>query len=126
MVGAACCVGMALLTACTRQAVPGAETPSPMSEARDVTVEIDNENFSDVTIYWIRNQDTSNPGRVGYVTGFSKKTFTFRWSSGELEFRIDFLAGGSVFTQALAVDPGDSLNLVVTPDLHRRAVVRSR
>jgi len=55
------------------------------------------------------------------VPGFGSRDFTFSWSDGELAFLIDFLSIGSVATQNLAVSPGDTLNLVVTPELHRRA-----
>ena len=100
----------------------GPEVPSAWAEAREVSVHIKNENYTDVTVYSIRNQDRASVTRVGYVPGFGSRDFTFSWSEGELAFLIEFLALGSVATPNLAVNPGDTLNLVVTPELHRRAI----
>ena len=102
----------------------GPEVPSPWAEAREVAVHVKNENYTDVTVYSVRNQDRASVTRVGYVPGFGSRDFTFSWSDGELAFLIEFLALGSVATQTLAVNPGDTLNLVITPELHRRAASR--
>ena len=112
--------GFACASAQTSQSTQP-ELPSAWAEAREVAVHITNENYTDVTVYSIRNQDRASVTRVGYVPGFGSRDFTFSWSDGELAFLIEFLALGSVATQNLAVNPGDTLNLVVTPDLHRRA-----
>ena len=85
---------------------------------RDLTLSVRNQNFYDATLYAIA------PGhyrqRLGFVTGNSEDTFTFRWSAIELRIEIDLLSVGSTVTEPLPVDEGDELELIITPDLHRR------
>jgi hypothetical protein len=91
--------------------------PSP-NRSRDLNLLVKNQNFYDATLYAI------GPGgsrqRLGRITGNSEDTFTFRWSSLELRIEIDLLSVGSTVTDALPVDEGDDLELIITPDLHRR------
>jgi hypothetical protein len=93
----------------------GQQSPSGQ---REITLVARNQNFYDATLYAI------GPGgsrqRLGRVSGNSDETFSFRWSSMELRIEIDLLSVGSTFTDALPIDEGDELELIITPDLHRR------
>lgn len=112
MLGLACLIG----------AAPGGGLPTPaVAQVRDsvtrrgISLEVDNQNFYDATIYAVR------PGlrqRVGYVTGEGKHTFSFRWPDGDLRLEIDLLAVGSYYTQVMDVEQGDQLQLTVLPYLH--------
>ncbi len=85
--------------------------------SRYLTVEVDNQNFYDATIYAVR------PGmrlRVGRVVGFNKETFEFAWPDLELRFEIALLSVGSYYTWSLPVERGDQLALTILPDLHLR------
>jgi hypothetical protein len=108
--------------ACLIGAAPGGGGPTPaVAQVQDsvtrrgISLEVDNQNFYDATIYAVR------PGlrqRVGYVTGEGKDTFTFRWPDGDLQVEIDLLAVGSYYTQVMDVQQGDELQLTVLPYLH--------
>ena len=91
---------------------------SPESAARDITLVTDNQNFYDETLYAIGLGGTRQ--RLGIVAGNSKESFVFRWSALELRIEIDLLSVGSTFTDALPIDEGDELKLIITPDLHLR------
>ena len=85
------------------------------SVPRGVSLEVDNQNFYDATIYAVR------PGlrqRVGYVTGEQKSTFSFRWPDGDLRLEIDLLSVGSYYTQVMDVQQVDELQPTVLPYLH--------
>lgn len=79
------------------------------SETQRVTVEVINQNFNDGNIYAVYSG--GNRERLGTVGGNSRRTFTFRYSSGELRFRIDYIGGGSIDTPGETVRPGDVLEL---------------
>lgn len=98
--------------------LPGRSPGEDLGEeepARYLTVEVDNQNFYDATIYAVR------PGirlRVGRVGGFSKETFRFLWPEGDLRFEIALLSVGSYYTWSMPVERGDQLALTILPDLH--------
>ena len=112
LVGVACLVG----------AAPGAGAPHvAAAQAQDsvsprtISLDVENQNFYDATIYAVR------PGlrqRVGYVNGEGKSTFSFRWPDGDLQLEIRLLAVGSYYTQVMDVQQGDELQLTVLPYLH--------
>jgi hypothetical protein len=77
---------------------------------------VENQNFYDATVFALARSGEQR--RLGIVTGNSEGTFTFRWVQDELRVIIRLLAGGSTATEPILVNPGDSLNLVITPDLH--------
>lgn len=111
-----------LSAVCLAGAAPGGGVPSPAAAQvqdsvpeRGLSIEVDNQNFYDATIYAVR------PGlrqRVGYVTGEQKGKFAFRWPDGDLRLEIDLLAVGSYYTQVMDVQQGDELQLTVLPYLH--------
>lgn len=81
-----------------------------------ITLRVDNQNYYDATVYAVT--DAGEQQRVGRVTGLSRGTFTFRWLHNDLRVLIQLLADGSAVTPSVIVTPGDSLNLVIQPDLH--------
>jgi hypothetical protein len=91
---------------------------SPARASRDITLVAKNQNFYDATLHAI------GPGGsrqlIGRVMGNSEESFVFRWSSVELRIEIELLSVGSTVTEPLPVDEGDELELIITPDLHRR------
>src|SRR5574341_1445583 len=89
------------------------EEPEP---APILTLHVDNQNFYDATVYAMARSGERQ--RLGVVTGNGQATFTFRWLQSEVRVLIRLLAGGSTATDAILVNPGDSLNLVIQPDLH--------
>jgi hypothetical protein len=91
----------------------GEEEPRP---APILTLHVENQNFYDATLYALA--PSGERQRLGIVTGNSQGTFTFRWPQDELRVIIQLLAGGSTATDPILVNPGDSLNLIITPDLH--------
>jgi hypothetical protein len=91
---------------------------SPESVSRDITLVAKNQNFYDATLHAIGLGGTRR--LLGRVAGNSEESFVFRWSSVELRIEIDLLSVGSTVTEALPVDEGDDLELIITPDLHRR------
>lgn len=93
----------------------GDEEPAPKPV---LTLRVENQNFYDATVYAL--SDGGERQRLGRVTGLSHGTFTFRWLHDELRVIIQLLAGGSAVTQPVLVNPGDSLNLVIQPDLQLR------
>lgn len=91
---------------------------SPDRASRDITLVAKNQNFYDATLHAIGLGGTRQ--RLGNVAGNSEESFVFRWSSVELRIEIDLLSVGSTVTEPLPVDEGDELELIITPDLHRR------
>ncbi len=82
---------------------------------REISIEVKNDNFHDATLYAIRSGLRL---RLGFVTGFNKDTFKFRWPEGDLRIEIDFIAGGRYYSQVMDVQPGDELALTILPSLH--------
>jgi hypothetical protein len=81
-----------------------------------ITLRVENQNYNDATVYAVT--DAGEQQRIGRVTGLSHDTFRFRWLHNDLRVLIQLLADGSAVTQPVVVTPGDSLNLVIQPDLH--------
>ncbi len=93
-----------------RGAAPGAPDRIP--------VEVENQNFYEATIYAITNAARVRIGRVGgNASGVLSAPFP---ATGQLGFEIRLLAVGAYSTHSVAVVPGDTVHLVVPPDLHRR------
>ncbi len=89
------------------------EEPRP---APILTLHVENQNFYDATLYALARSGERQ--RLGVVTGNSQATFSFRWLQDEVRVVIQLLAGGSTATEPILVNPGDSLNLIISPDLH--------
>ncbi len=86
------------------------EAPQP-----EICLEVQNDNFHDATVYAVRSGLRQ---RLGYVVGFHKGTFKFRWPPGDLRVEIDLLAAGHYYTQVMDVSEGDELQLTIQPNLH--------
>lgn len=104
-----------LLCACGLVGGAGGGEDEPRPEPI-LTLHVENQNFYDATLYALsRGGDRQ---RLGVVGGNNQATFTFRWLQDELRVVIQLLAGGSTATEPILVNPGDSLNLIIQPDLH--------
>ena len=80
-----------------------------------VHVEVDNQNFSDATVYVLSN---SGRQRLGIVRGKTKETFVARFASvGDVRLRVRLLAGASFTTEPMITSPGETLLLVVPASL---------
>lgn len=81
-----------------------------------LTLYVENQNFYDATLYALSRGGERQ--RLGVVGGNNHATFTFRWLQDELRVMIQLLAGGATATETMLVSPGDSLQLIIQPDLH--------
>lgn len=86
-----------------------------------VTVEVENQNFYDATIYAIGDGSRS---RLGTVVGNTRQKFRLPWVPRDVRFEIRLQAGGTFTTHSLPVNPGDQLHLTVTMDLSLSTVRR--
>jgi len=88
------------VSACSN--LPGPENgPAPTA---DVSVVVENRNFSDATIY---ATDGDNRVRVGRVTGKTTEEFSFKWYRSEVYMVVDFTGGGQLFSPRQVVVPGE-------------------
>src|SRR5574341_543694 len=109
-------LGAALtLCACGLGGGGGAAEEEPLPEPI-LTLHVENQNFYDATLYALSRGGERQ--RLGVVGGNNQASFTFRWLHDEVRVAIQLLAGGSTVTEPILVSPGDSLNLIITPDLH--------
>lgn len=110
----------AVLAACGAARSP-ASTPEPGTtlEQNELTVEVENQNFYDATIY---AYDGGHRQRLGRVVGKTTESFTFRWSKQQLRMIIDFTGAGSIVSDELPVSPGedDNLKLIIGSADHQR------
>lgn len=94
----------------------GAQAAKPAGKAaRSIAITVHNDNFHDATVYALR------PGlrqRLGWIRGYGKDSFTFRWPAGDLRLEIDLLANGRYYTQVMDVSEGDELELTILATLH--------
>jgi hypothetical protein len=87
----------------------------------EITLDVENYNFNDVTLY---ATTVGIRERVGRVPGSGRETFTFRWPRQSLQMQIVFLSGGRVVTETMPVMPGDRLELVIEQAAGDRAILR--
>lgn len=74
-----------------------------------VLITVDNQNFLDVRVYWVRAGGVER--RLGVVNGHGAGQFPIPWDPGDLQVRFDFIGGGGLITQRLRVQPGSILEL---------------
>jgi hypothetical protein len=81
--------------------------------AETIDVTIQNQNFYDATItaLW----EGGSRERLGIVTGLTTRTFTIDTRSDALRFEIDFLAGGDFVGELIPANPGDHIELTLSP-----------
>jgi hypothetical protein len=85
-----------------------------------VRIYVTNLNFSDATL-WAVTQGSRR--KLGILTGKTEGTFTLPWETSlDLQIEIDLLAGPRCTTRAMAVDPGDDIELIIDQDLARSSL----
>ena len=90
----------------------------PADEREEISVEVQNQNFYQATVYAYR---AGNRARLGVVESQSTRSFEFVWITGDLRFLIDFFANGCILTESVAVDRGEEVLLILEPQDYRRA-----
>ena len=92
------------------------------AEGATITLEVENRDFSDVTLYALPGRDgPSVMRRIGTVLGNSSEAYSISGDlAGALRIRITTAAGANCVTQPLDVRPGDTLKLVIDLDFYGR------
>jgi len=106
-----CAVVVWFVAACAGRAVPAAF--GDVDHDAVVTITVQNDDYSDATIYanWhgVRR-------RVGMVIGKTTETFVTPWRDYEVVLEVDFVGGGGLRAAAeFSVNPGDHLDFVIMP-----------
>lgn len=106
-----CAVVVVSAAACAGGAAPAAFGGVPQDPV--VTITVQNDDYSDATIYanWrgVRR-------RVGMVIGKTTETFVTPWRDYEVVLEVDFVGGGGLRAAAeFSVNPGDHLDFVIMP-----------
>ena len=91
----------------------------------ELSLEVENHNWSDVVIYLLRS---GQPQRIGMVTAHSTSTFVFPYrrlgASGNSRLSAYPIGGGSAFnSENLLVQPGQSIKWTLETDLSRSSLV---
>ncbi len=89
-----------------RRAPPGIGS----EPSRNVTVFVDNLDFSDARIYISTGGGRT---RLGSVSGKTRQRFTREWRLPTIGFEVDLLGGGNYRTQELAVAAGEVFDLLI-------------
>jgi hypothetical protein len=110
---------LALVNAACGARQAGVEGPEA-GLAREVTIEVENQNFNDARIYLV---EFGRRTRLGNVPGNTTRVFRFRSVPQQVRFRVDFIGAGEFTTTGIEISPGDELVLIVTSTSHR---LRSR
>ena len=84
----------------------------------DYRIEVRNQNFNGVNVY-LYSDGFKN--RLGTVTGNQTRTFPFDWLYPEVRILFDFVGGGCVRTESMAVVRGDDLLLIIGANDHRNS-----
>jgi hypothetical protein len=91
--------------------------------AREITIEVQNMNFSDARLYAIRDGQRLSIGMVG---GKQNATLRVPWDfNQQLRIEMNLLAGPTCVTEALPVDAGDVLELQI-PGVFGRSSICAR
>lgn len=113
--------GAALVLALTACASGGGKSASgnPFAQAgegeAEIRILVRNFNYNDANV-WAVVRDARRE-RLGTVTGKSENTFTLRWSfTDALRLEFDLIGGVRCLTDALAVDPGEIIELQISVD----------
>lgn len=101
---------------CAATGASGGDNPfQGAAGSRAVTIEVENLNFNDATVW------AESPGgqhRLGVVSGKSNRTFTLEWTRAQqLNLRIRLTGGGECRTRSVTTDPGDSFQVQVPVNL---------
>jgi hypothetical protein len=91
------------------------------SQFQPITVQVENQNFNDVTVFLVWNTDRR---RLGVVNGNTRSNFTSQWYGPTLELEIDVLAGRRYRSERISVNPGDELIAEIPSTLERIRIYR--
>ena len=95
-----------------------APTPSPAYLLAEVSVEVENRNWSDITIYLMTG---GLPQRLGMVTALSHASFGFPSqrlnTSGSVRLRALPVAGRPFTSETILVQPGQAIMWTLETDL---------
>ena len=80
------------------------------SGAREIQVEVRNNNFNQANIT-ARGQAIQR--RLGRVSGNDQGRFTLQWTGGLLYFEVELLGGGGCVTSQVSVEAGQTVRVVV-------------
>jgi hypothetical protein len=91
----------------------GRDLPPMMGRGRNepVKLTVQNQRFEDAAIY--ANWRGGKRQRVGLAIGTTSTTFEFPWVSEIITFDVDFIAADGYQVDAIEVNPGDHLDLVI-------------
>ncbi len=104
-----------VLAACAgRRTAP---RPEP-DDQPDYRIEVRNQNFNGVNVYLYRDGFRD---RLGTVDGNTTRTFTFNWVFPDVRVLFDFIGGGCLRTESMAVVEGDDLLLIIGANDHRNS-----
>jgi len=94
---------------------PGNPFGQAQGETREIQILVRNFNFNDASV-WTLVRDARRE-RLGTVTGKSQATFTVPWTfTDALRLEFDLIGGVRCTTEALSVDPGETLELQISVD----------
>lgn len=108
-------LGMVLLLAsaacATRQATAGPFAAGGR-DGEPVLLTVDNQDYRDATIYanW-----TGVRQRLGMVVGKTTETFRMTWQDYDMHLEVDFIGGGAMTTEPIAVSAGEHVDFVIMP-----------
>jgi hypothetical protein len=117
----AACAWLSAVPSCGLIFGRGAEEKQTPPPAEDISVAVDNHNWSDIVIYLMRGTQSQ---RLGMVTALSNIQFAFPYSSlnsgGNLRLRAYPIGGaGSYTSEDLVVQPGQMIKWTLESDLSR-------
>jgi hypothetical protein len=107
---------VALVLSACGAAQTGSEGSAQAEPSRDVTLEVENQNFYDARIYLL---ESGTRRRLGSVPGNDTRSFRFRARTAEARFVVDFVGSGEFNTTSIQVSPGDHVVLTVTASSHQ-------
>jgi hypothetical protein len=104
-------VPVALLSASLLGCFLGPRDPGTIRRQEPVRLTVQNQRFEDATIH--AHWKGGPRRRVGMVTGMTSQTFTFEWVADVIQFEVDFIAAEDYMVDAIDVQQGDHLDLVI-------------
>lgn len=109
-------------TCASAGSAPGQDPFAGGADAAEIRIRVRNQNFYDATLTAV--SDTGNR-RMGSVGGNQTAVFSLPWSfTSGLRIEIDLLAGPTCLSDYIVVNPGETVTLVIEPDVDRTFVCR--
>jgi len=100
---------------CSQNPPPAGTSFGGAPRDRTIRIHVTNLNFMDATL-WALTPGTRE--KLGVVTGKREAIYTLPWRGyTDLKIEIDILAGPRCTTEALPVDPGDDIELIIDVDM---------